>query len=163
MGHQKTSAAAILALTLMPASTDAGLIVRFIGADRYSDAEAGSNGSPTATLNELRRYLDTLGARYLRPGQDLAIEVLDIDLAGERLSRSPSNTRIVTGATPPRISLRYTLRESGRVVRRSEETLSNANFQMGSAVRSGDRLAYEKDMLADWFRTRIASGRRSRS
>lgn len=163
MRHWRTLVVGILALMLMPARAHAGLTVRFVGADRYSDAEAGSSGSRKETLNELRRYLDTLGARYLRPGQDLAIEVLDIDLAGERMPRGATNTRIVTGATPPRISLRYTLRERGRVVRRSEETLSNLSFQMGSAARSGDRLAYEKDMLADWFRTRIASGRRSRS
>lgn len=161
MGSQTTLAAAMLALTLLPASAHAGLTVRFVGAERYRDAEAGSSGSRQETLNELRRHLDMLGARYLRQGQDLSIEVLDIDLAGERMPRGASNTRIVTGATPPRINLRYTLRERGRVVRRSEETLTDSNFQMGSAARSGDRLAYEKDMLADWFRTRIALKQRT--
>jgi len=159
----RTLSAAMLALILMPVSAPAGLTVRFVGADRYSDAEAGSNGSRKETLNELRRMFDTLGARYLTPGQDLAIEVLDIDLAGERLPSRGGETRIVTGATPPRISLRYTLRERGRVVRRSQETLSDSNFQMGSTARSGDRLAYEKELLTDWFRAQFRAGRRPRS
>lgn len=161
--RQKILAAAVLVLTFLPARADAGVSVKFVGADRYSDAEAGSSGSRAETLNALRQYFSTLGARYLRQGQDLAIEVLDIDLAGERLPRGYSNTRVVTGTTPPRINLRYTLRERGRVVRRHEETLSNLSFLMGSAARSGDRFAYEKDVLANWFRTRIAPGRRSRS
>ena len=151
----------MLVLMALSASANAGLTVRFVGAERYSDAEAGSNGSRKETLSELRRAFDTLGARYLKPGQDLSIEVLDIDLAGQRLPNRGGETRIVTGATPPRISLRYTLRERGRVVRRDEETLSDSNFQMSTAARSGDRLAYEKELLADWFRTQFRTGRRS--
>lgn len=161
--QRKALSAAMLALMLMPASAHASITVRFVGAERYRDVEAGSNGSRASTLNALRRHLHTLGARYLGSGQDLTVEVLDIDLAGERLPRGATNTRIVTGATPPSIRLRYTLRERGRVVRRSEETLSDSNFQMGSAARSGDRLAYEKELLTDWFRARFGAPRRSRS
>ena len=158
-----TLTAGVLALMSMPASAHAGLTVRFVDAERYSDAEVGSNGSRKETLNELRRTFATLGARYLAPGQDLAIEVLNIDLAGERLPGRSGETRIVTGATAPRISLRYTLRERGRVVRRDEEMLTDSNFQMSTAARSGDRLAYEKELLADWFRNEFRTGRRSRS
>jgi hypothetical protein len=156
-------AAGVLAFMSMSASANASITVRFVGAERYSDAEVGSNGSRKKTLAELRRTFDALGTRYLAPGQELAIEVLDIDLAGERLPNRGGETRIVTGATPPRIRLRYTLRERGRLVRRSEETLTDSNFQMSSAARSGDRLGYEKELLADWFRTQFRSGRRSRS
>lgn len=161
--RRRTLSAAMLALMFMSAGAHAGITVRFVGVERYSDADAGSSGSHKETINVLRRHLDALGSRYLGSGQDLAVEVLDIDLAGERLPRGATNTRIVTGATPPRIRLRYTLRQRGRVVRRSEETLSDSNFQMGSAARSGDRLAYEKELLTDWFRAQFGTGRRSRS
>lgn len=164
MRHQKVLLAAVLALTLMPAGANAGVSVQFIGAERYSDAEAGSSGSRAATLNELRRHFNALGARYLGAGRDLIVEVLDIDLAGERVPRGVSDLRIVTGAASPRIELRYTLRERGRVVLRAHETLSDTNFQMrADARRSGDSLAYEKEMITDWFRARFGAARRTRS
>jgi hypothetical protein len=163
MRCEKALAVGILALMFMSASAHASITVRFVGAERYRDVEAGSSGSRDATLNALRRHFDTLGSRYLGMGLDLTVEVLDIDLAGERLPQGATSTRIITGATPPSISLRYTLRERGRFVRQSEVALSDLNFQMGSAARSGDRLAYEKEPLTDWFRTTFGAARRARS
>jgi hypothetical protein len=166
MGRQAVRAAAILALMLVPAKADAGVSVSFVAPERYRDAEIGGSGSRATTLSELRQHIQGLGNRYLKSGQDLSIEVLDVDLAGERrpFARSFSDTRIVTGVTPPRIALRYTLRERGRVLRRGEETLSDINFQMRSdARRSGESLAYEKDMLTDWFRATFGAPRRSRT
>ena len=166
MRFWKGFVAAALALVLVPEEAAAGVTVKFVAPESFRDAEPGSNGSRASTLSELRRHFAALGERYLKPGQDLSIDVLDVDLAGERrpLSRSFSDARIVTAVTPPRIELRYTLRERGRVVRRAHETLSDMGFQMRAYARSsGDSLAYEKEMLTDWFRMQFGAERRSRS
>lgn len=55
-------------------------------------------------------------------------------------------------------------REKGRVRLRAEETVSDMNYLMNSSARhSGERLAYEKAMLRDWFRARFVAMRPPRS
>jgi len=155
------SLAAVLAIVILaPASSFAGVQVRFIGSDRYTDA-GSFESSRASTEAALRAHFNRLGKRYLAPGQTLSIDVLDIDLAGqnEPLRFGPSDLRVMRGVTPPRIKLRYALTERGRHIRSGEETLSDINYQMNpSAHLSSDPYVYEKALLDDWFR-RIFPGR----
>jgi hypothetical protein len=63
----------------------------------YSDI--GWNGSKEAedVKNELARYIHTLDAKYLKPEDNLWVEVLDVDLAGEVISRGPRDRRVLRG------------------------------------------------------------------
>jgi hypothetical protein len=150
-------AAALMIAAFAPAHALAGINVRFIDPDRFTDA--GSNGFRSAdagVLAEIKAHLQRLGGRFLAPGQNLTIDILDIDRAGMDepwRGGSMGDVRIMRGVTPPRIKLRYVLADKGRRARSGEETLTDINYQMNPSARfGGDRLVYEKALLDDWFR-----------
>ncbi|TPQ25570.1 DUF3016 domain-containing protein, partial [Bradyrhizobium guangdongense] len=104
------------------------------------------------TLAEFRSYLETLGSRYLAPGQSMSVDILDIDLAGQVEPRNRgSEVRVMRDVTPPRIRLRYTLSTRGRGTRSGEDVLSDINYQAGGRSSIG-QFSYEKSLLSDWFR-----------
>ena len=145
----------IAAFASCPAS--ASVNVRFVDPERFTDA--GSNGFRSAdagVLAEIKTHLQRLGGRFLAPGQNLTIDILDIDRAGMDepwRGGSMGDVRIMRGVTPPRIKLRYVLNEKGKRARSGEETLTDLNYQMNPSARfGGDRLVYEKALLDDWFR-----------
>jgi hypothetical protein len=149
-------------LILAPGASFAGVKVRFVNPERYSDAGSFDAGGRDATLSALRAHIEKLGARRLAPGQNLTIDVLNIDLAGENepRGRTLSDVRIVRDVTPPRIRLSYVLTEKGRRTRSGEETLSDINYQMNTSARlSSDRYRYEKALLDHWF-TRVTGHQR---
>src|SRR5262245_41684900 len=119
---RKHLAAAVLAASLIaPSAALAGVQVRFVNPERYTDTGSLSD-SYDDILPEFRTYLQRLGARFLKPRQDLTIDVLHVSLAG-RASRGFSDARIMNEATPPSFRLRYVLRENGQPVRSGEEHL----------------------------------------
>jgi hypothetical protein len=101
-------AAVLAVIILSPASSHAGVNVRFVNSDRYTDA--GSYDTSSASVEAaFRAHLDRLGKRFLAPGQNLNIDIVDIDLAGyqQPLRFAPNNLRIVNCVTQPRIVQRY--------------------------------------------------------
>jgi hypothetical protein len=141
---------------LAAAAAQAEVKVRFVEPDRFTDAGQYGAGSRDATLAALRSYLVWAGDRFLLSGQTLAVDVLDIDLAGnvEPWRGHYSDVRILRGVTPPRITLRWVLSQRGKPIRKGEQILTDINYQMNVAARSsGDRYAYEKALLDDWLRT----------
>lgn len=145
-------AAASMAVLLGASPCFAGVKVRFVNPDRYTDAEASGRAG---ALAEFRAYLETLGSRYLAPGQTMSIDILDIDLAGQVEPRSRgTEVRVMRDVTPPRIRLRYTLSGKGGGTRSGEDVLSDLSYQSGGRSPIG-QYAYEKALLSDWFR-RIA-------
>ena len=104
-------------------------------------------------LKEFSDYFARLDKK-LPAGQSLRIEVLDIDLAGRLYPRrSGDDIRILNGGADwPRIHLRYTLEQDGKLLRSGDEQLSDMAYQdrLGRTSDS-DPLRYEKRMLDDWF------------
>jgi Protein of unknown function (DUF3016) len=150
-----------LALTLLAAITlatpaNAAVEVTF-GGSNYTDATV--RGMPA--LGSIRTILKQLGARYLSRGDKLSITVLDVDLAGMDLSSmGPSRLRVLNGATPPRITLRYRLTRNGKVVASGEDALSDQMYlSRPCAGLSTDELRFEKEMLDDWFRKNFPADR----
>jgi hypothetical protein len=139
----------------------AAVTVSFTEPENYRDAsldgsfrvEAGDKG-----LREIQRHLERLGERYLASGQELKVEILDIDLAGGHEPWRPrlDGARIMRDITWPRIRLRYVLENEGIVATTAEESVIDMNY-LGrpSLYYSSDRLRYEKQMLDDWFRARF--------
>lgn len=158
----RASRAVVLAgLLLAPLPAAAQVSVTFVDPERYTDAESrfGSGLTLRVTLAEIRRLFTELGDRVLRPGESLAITVLDIDLAGyERPGLAgPDGLRIVSDVGPPRFRLRYVLKERGRTVLSAEETVSDINFLMRYARSlGGSTFTYERELIRDWLQTRIA-------
>ena len=167
MTFGKASMAALLLGAGLATGAQAAVDVAFEHPETYTDAGLHGDHSVRereATMRALRRTMDELGQRYLRPGQSLAVTFLDIDLAGrfEPWRAFASETRFMRDVTWPRMTLRYALAENGRVIRSGEEEISDQNYLVGSnAVFSGEPLRYEKAMLEAWFKARVAADPRS--
>lgn len=155
----KTAIVAALLMTaaVAPMQAHAGTTVRFVDPARFTDAgSSGFRAADAGVLAEIKAHLQRLGGRFLAPGQNLTIDILDIDRAGMEepwRGGSMGEVRIMRGVTPPRIKLRYVLSEKGKRPRGGEETLTDINYQMNPSARfGGDRLVHEKALLDDWFR-----------
>lgn len=157
--------AAVTALSLAaPVGAAPVVEVAFIDPARYTDAATrghlASERERDATLAELRTHLYALGAKFLKDGDRLALEVLDVDLAGnfEPTGEGGRHERLLFDVTVPRIQLRYTLVRGG-VEFAGEERLTDLGYlQRLSTCRSAAGLCYEKRMVDEWF-ARLVAGR----
>ena len=153
---------AIAALVVAPAA-QAAVQVAFPSPESYTDASldrANDGRAREATLRLIREHLERLGQRHLAGDVKLVVDVLDIDLAGEHetLRARAYNVRVLRETTWPRIKLRYVLSRGERVLAQGEEMIVDENYLMRVDARiSSDPLRYEKRMLDEWFRDRIAS------
>ena len=153
------------ALALFAAPAFAAVGVSFSDPDRFTDIEASNAADRQQTLDDLALHLTRLGQRYLPPDQSLAIEVLDVDLAGRvRWTSAARPIRIVNDrGDSPYMRLRYTLTSGGKVLDSGEESVTEPGYltYRGNAY-SNESLAYEKRMLDRWFRARFAEKRAQR-
>lgn len=153
---------ALAGLVLLPAGiAAAGVNVTFAHPENYSDLPFTS-WEREQVLADLSEHFARLAAK-LPPGQDLKVEILDVDLAGriKPLFRGAHDIRVLRGGADwPHIHLRYTLMEGEKVLSTGEEHLSNMMYldRLNRYV-SGDPLRYEKQMLDDWFKEKIAPRR----
>jgi hypothetical protein len=151
------AAMAVLGL-LGAAQAQAGAHVTFVEPEKYSDLP-WSSVDRANVLQELRHHFDQLAAK-LPAGQELNVDVTDIDLAGEtRMNRMRGqDIRILNGrADWPRMALRYNITQDGKVIKSGEDHISDMGYMQHSVHRGNDdALRYEKDMLDQWFRDRVA-------
>ncbi|MBR0649357.1 DUF3016 domain-containing protein [Roseomonas terrae] len=157
-----TGIAAALTVATTAGTAQAEVRVTFVNPQGYTDAglyRTGSVGEDAPALVGLRRIFERLGQR-LPPGQDLQIEVSDIDLAGYFPPWGPANPafRVMEPTTWPRINLRYTVTRDGHVVSGGEATITDMTYLRRPMVaRSSDPLRYEDAMLRDWFADRLGT------
>lgn len=152
---------AALLLPLLSGQGQAAVDVSFSQPEAFTDAELGRSYGEAArrrTLEGIERHFNSLAERWLRPEQDLRIEVLDIDLAGrfEPWHAMARDVRAMRDVTWPRIRMRFALAENGKVVETGEEEVTDLDYLLQPEARlSRDPLRYEKAMLEDWFRSRF--------
>ena len=104
--------------------------------------------------NDLARHLQALGAQYLAPNEDLWIDVLDVDLAGER-THGRYDLRVARGnADFPRMTLRYRL-NGPRTASGQDDIGDSSYLWFPSRTRQPERLEFEKKLLEDWFKQRF--------
>ncbi len=143
----------------MPAGAET--VVSFVHPEQFTDAALRGGYGPKAeqsALSEIARYLESLGTRYLGTRQTLAIDVMNVDLAGqfEPWPAMAYDVRFMRDVYPPRIMLRYKLTEEQRTLIEGEEMVVDINYLANPRARpADDHLRYEKAMLADWFKVRI--------
>ncbi|WP_337159495.1 DUF3016 domain-containing protein [Pseudomonas putida] len=138
--------------------------VHFDHPEQFRDASLDSHGyergADAYVMKTLTEYLQKLGQRYLQPGQQLRIDVRDIDLAGrfEPWHSRAYDVRFMREITWPSIDLSYTLVQPGQPEKHAQERVSDKMYlsRPGRQASSSDRLYAEKAMLADWFRQRFA-------
>lgn len=132
--------------------------VAFVNPETFTDA-SDQNRDTSTNLQTLAVYLQSLGQKYLPPGQALHVDVLNVDLAGKlRPSRRWGLVRVVGGPLDwPQMTLRYRLEEQGKVLVSGEEAISDMGYTMHLGSNTGwDELGIEKHMLRDWFRGHFA-------
>lgn len=162
-----TAADSNVAETNVAESAAGPVQVTFTNPDKFTDAYPHRYGTKErdAVLKALTKHMEKVGGRYLKPGQTLKIEVLDLDLAGRVEWWHPNNydIRYMRDIDSPAMKVRYTLDENGTVLANGEERLTDMNYLMGLAAISSnsDPLKYEKAMLDDWFRNRFGKNARS--
>ena len=144
----------VAALALLASSSAwAGVQVNFSKPDDYTDMPFSSRDREQI-LAGLAEHFQLLG-KGLRPGQDLKIEITDIDLAGREdpMRRGAMDVRIMDGRTDwPRMRLRYQLEQHGKVIASGNAALSDMSYlQRINRYSSSDALRYEKKMIDDWF------------
>ena len=153
---------AVLALPMLGAAAlaaAADVTVTYVSPEDFRDREFRSQHSRAAALAEFDGEFQKLAGRYLPAGQELKIEVLDIDLAGEfePWNFDLRDVRVMRDTTPPRIRLRYRLTEAGRVLKQDEVRLGDLNYLSDPGARnSSARFAYDKRLLEVWFRKTFA-------
>lgn len=153
----KTTSTLMLACALsasLAGMANAGVTVTFSQPEKYADMPFGQRDKQDV-MDALKRHLDKLGAA-LPAGQDLKVDVLDIDLAGriEPASRNSQDLRILRGGADwPVIALRYSLESQGKVIKSGEDRVSDTTYLFGhNQYASGENLRYEKRMLDRWFK-----------
>lgn len=142
----------LLALAAGAASAD--VTVNYIQPERFSDLPFTS-WERDAVLKDLSEHFTKLGAQ-LPPGQNLRVDVLDVDLAGREYPGRMRDLRIVKQNDWPRIDLRFTVEQNGQVLRSGDAQLRDMSF-MNRIGRFSDTesLSSEKHMIDDWFYSAI--------
>ena len=153
---RQAAMAGLLALTAGAAF--AGATVTYVQPERFSDIPF-SHADRERVLADMTSHFNKLATK-LPAGQELTVEVLDIDLAGDTWpTHMAHDLRILNGrADWPRMQLRYTITAGGQVVRSGEEHLSDMSYlHQANRIDRQDSLRYEKKMLDDWFKERFAA------
>lgn len=159
---------ALLAVLLLApdvgTAADPPVAVRFVHPDRYADADLhGGFGAAAraSTLEAIAKILRQQGASHLHAGQSLAIEVLDIDLAGrtEPWNVASPGLRVMRPVDWPRIKLRYVLTDGGKAAPPVEAVVSDPEYLRRADIRrADDPWRYERAMLAAWFDRQFGGG-----
>jgi uncharacterized lipoprotein YbaY len=156
---------ALLGLVLMAAgAASAEVKVTYVHPESFSDLPF-TPWKREQALEDISDHFKELG-KTLPPGQDLSIEVLDVDLAGrERPSRFlGEDVRIMRGeADWPRMHLRYTLSQNGKLIKSGDAQLSDMGYMDHlNLYPSTERLPYEMQMMDDWFKKTFGVDRYSK-
>lgn len=150
-----STALALPVLIGVPDAAAADVTVTYIAPEKFRDREFRQERTRVSALAEFDKGFAKLAVRYLPAGQELAIEVLYIDLAGEfePWNFDYRDVRIMRDTTPPRIHFRYTLSEGAKVIRHDEVRLSDMNYlARPGAANDTERFVHDKYLLEDWFR-----------
>jgi hypothetical protein len=153
---QKLALAGLFALAA--GSAGAAVTVTYVQPDQFSDVPFVT-WDREDTLKTLTEHFTWLGTG-LPPGQDLRIEVTDVDLAGRAIpnARAGRDLRVLRGqADWPRIELRYAVEQNGQVLKSGEARITDMNYlNHPNRYFDSEPLRYEKAMLDDWFEKTIA-------
>ncbi|MYM69658.1 DUF3016 domain-containing protein [Pseudoduganella sp. FT55W] len=154
------SAAAITLLIASAAAAAGTAEAKYVNTDKMTDVPRHYKDL------EAMEYLFTEHLKQLSEqlpaGQVLKVEFLDIDLAGDVFPRMPvRDIRVTKGqADWPRIDLRYSIEQDGKLIRSGEAKLSDPNYQQGINRYQQELYGYEKQMLDTWFRKELLPAKR---
>lgn len=152
--------ALLTGLAFAPQAQAAGPVqLSFVQPEQFIDI-GRSSFDREHNLRVLATHFQRLG-QALPEGQQLQIEVLDVDLAGEVWPRASQEVRVMRGGLDwPRISLRYTLKAGETVLAQGEDRLSDASYLFPRRrALEHQPLPFERRMVDTWFQERFAGTR----
>ena len=126
--------------------------VSFVNPEKFTDVDRGYERD--VSLAELQRAFEKFAGRYLSEGDQLFVEVHDVDLAGQiELTRSAArDLRHLRDAAPPRLNFKYTLARAGQASLSGDIQLTDLSYLYNVRCRTGDKpLCWETRMIEDWF------------
>lgn len=158
MKHLLRKIACLAATLAIAGSAAAGVNVTYQAPEQFADV-GHHPWQRQEVLKELSEHFTKLASR-LPQGQTLNVEVLDIDLAGRirPVRWNFHDIRVMDGGADwPHIKLRYSITQDGQVLKSGEEVVQNMMYTNRlNRYFSGDLLRYEKQMLDDWFKDKVA-------
>lgn len=137
--------------------------VDYVNTEKMTDVPRYPSDLESMKLTLLEHF--NLLAAKLPAGQDLHVDIIDIDLAGDVFPRvAIQDVRVMKGrADWPRMHLRYRIEQNGAVLRSGDRELSDPNYMMHSNRYSNELYGHEKQMLDDWFRKDVQGGAKPKS
>lgn len=150
--HHLIRPAVIAMLALTASTASAAVTVTYVNTEKMTDVPRFETDRKSMEIN-FREFFEEL-AKQLPAGQNLKVEILDIDLAGDVFPRVPiRDVRVTKGSYDfPRIHLRYSIEQDGKVLRSGERELADRNYQLNVNSYRNEMYNYEKQMLSDWFK-----------
>ncbi|MBB3220826.1 DUF3016 domain-containing protein [Pseudoduganella umbonata] len=144
--------AGVAVLLAASGMASAGAKVTYVDTEKMTDVPRFASDRESMEIH-FREHLELL-AKKLPAGQQLNVEFLDIDLAGDQFPRvAVQDVRVLKGrADWPRMHFRYTIEQDGKVVKSGEPKLADPNYLMGTNRWNNEQYSHEKQMLEDWFR-----------
>lgn len=138
--------------------SDGRVEVRWDDPARFTEIRRSGNPREAARgtwVLQLAEHLRRRAGRQLPAGERLAVEIVDIDRAGEYEpwhGIQYVDTRVIRDLYPPRIVLRFQRSDAGGgELAHGERTLRDAAFLLhASGAGDGDPLRHEKAMLDRW-------------
>ena len=152
----QATAFAVLAFAAM-ANATASVKVTYANPEKMTDVPRNKSDLD-AMESALTEHFARLAAQ-LPAGQDLKVDVLDIDLAGDVFPRvAVRDIRVYRDrADWPHMHLRFSIEQDGKVLRSGERELSDAAYMMGGSRYGDEMFRFEKKMLDNWFRKELSA------
>jgi hypothetical protein len=147
----------VLSLLCLPAA--AACDISFADPSKFADI--GAADEVDRNVGELQKYLQSLCDKKLPQGANLQLQVLDVDLAGDRRLRAAGQwVRVMNGkADWPIVRVKYSVERAGQPPHEATELISDPLYLERGRSISDDPLRYEKRMLSVWFQQRIVEGK----
>ena len=149
------AAAIPVALSLCASASWAKTEIQFIKSDNFVDiGNRISIRDGEETLKRVAAALTERADAVLAPGQDMKIEVQDIDLAGDPhpLGGRMDMIRVIKPLYRPAMKFSYAVTQDGKTVREGRAELQDMGFMDHfNRYFRDDPLYYEKPMLDKWF------------
>lgn len=151
---------ALAGLVLLSAgAASAAVTVAFSHPENFQDLPFAPTDREQV-LKDLSEHFTLLG-KALPAGQNLRVEVLDLDMAGRIHPnfRGHQDIRVLRGGADwPHMKLRYSLESNGQVIASGQDDLSDMNYlDRLNRYSDGDSLRYEKRMIDDWFKQKFVA------
>lgn len=151
--------------TTMHILPEAGPVaVRWLDPSAFTEARVNRSELPRHRAHwaqQLGQYLHAEASRQLPAGQTLQVDILDVRRAGDyerSLGLEYQHVRVLRDTDPPRITLRFVLRDAqGKVLAEGVDRLSDIDYLRGQVGIGSDPLRYEKRLLRDWTANRLRS------